>query len=281
MGVCTKAFVVSTGRCGTTLLGIALNEAAGTLALNEGQVRGADLRGGQVLRALTLENYAAYAEPGRAADILRERRAGAVEELAAGRGLTHFVEIAYYLCPFTAALAEVFPDARLLFLHRDGRDFVRSVYVGENPDPMPVGYLDPRPLSPVERFVAMGRLRPRPGSPEEAGWADLLPFEKNVWLWAETNGLVLDQLAAWPAERVLALPMRELLTPDGLLEAAAFLGPALDPGRVRELLGERINTRSLRLVPDWRQWDDALKARFKRLGQDMLERLGYAGDAGW
>jgi hypothetical protein len=146
---------------------------------------------------------------------------------------------------------------------------------------MPVGYLDPRPLSPVERFVAMGRLRPRPGSPEEAGWADLLPFEKNVWLWAETNGLVLDQLAAWPAERVLALPMRELLTPDGLLEAAAFLGPALDPGRVPGASGRTDQhpqpAPGAGLAAVGRRAQGALQAP----GQDMLERLGYAGDAGW
>lgn len=281
MSACSKSFVVSTGRCGTTLLGIALNGVPGVLALNEGQLRGADLQGEQVLRALTLENYAAYAAPGQAADILREKRAGSVEEIIGSRGLRHFVEIAYYLCPFVAALAQVFPDSRLLFLHRDGRDFVRSVYVGENPDPMPVGYLDPRPLSPTERFVGMGRLRPRPGSAWELDWAGLSPFEKNVWLWTETNALVLDQLAAWPGDRVLVRSMRELLTPDGLTQAAAFLGPELDPARARGLLATRINTRSLRILPEWRAWDEPLKQGFKRIGQEMLERLGYAGDAAW
>ena len=49
MSDCRYGFVISTGRCGTTLLGNLLNRSGGVLALNEGQIRREDLSAVQIV----------------------------------------------------------------------------------------------------------------------------------------------------------------------------------------------------------------------------------------
>ncbi|NDV20635.1 hypothetical protein GO013_14585 [Pseudodesulfovibrio sp. JC047] len=281
MNRCAPTFVVSTGRCATTLLGLFLNADDSSLALNEGQLRDVHSQGPQILPALTLENRLAYEQPALAADILREKRLPQIRELIEQKALTHFVEIAYYYSPFVAALRTIFPESKLLFIHRDGRDFVRSAYVDEVPDPMPVGYLDPRPLHPVERYVAMGRLAPTPEAPDAARWEHFSPFEKNVWLWAETNRIIRDGLTTWPSDAVLTMPMHRMVTPEGLVEIADFLDMDRSLSQASTLLETKVNARKSRVLPHWTQWDETLRTQFKALGQDMLQTLGYATDAPW
>nr|WP_321513221.1 sulfotransferase [uncultured Pseudodesulfovibrio sp.] len=281
MNTCAPTFVVSTGRCATTLLGLLLGEADTTLVLNEGQIRDALCQGPQVLKALTLENRIAYEEPDLAVDILREKRQPQIAQLAKERGLTHYVEIAYYLCPFVAALQEVFPDSKIVYVHRDGRDFVRSAYVNEVPDPMPVGYTDPRPLDATEKFVAMGRLAPLPGSLQAAQWDTYTPFEKNVWLWMETNRIIMEGLRSWPEASVMTIAMKNMLTPEGLMDVANFMNIHTPLQRTEALLKRKINSRNSRILTHWSTWDTEHRDAFKRLGQGMLQTLGYEANENW
>lgn len=281
MSACEYTFVVSTGRCATTLLGLLLGEADKVLVLNEGQVRNAQCQGPQVLKALTLENRIAYEAPEQAPAILKEKRLPQIRELAREQGLSRYVEIAYYLAPFVAALNEVFPDSRIVYIHRDGRDFVRSVYVDESPDPMPVGFLDSRRLTPTEKFVGMGRLAPLPDSPHGKKWDRYSPFEKNVWLWTETNRIIQEGLSAWPESSVKVVPMRDMLTPEGLVDVADFLNIPVAPERARTLLEHKVNARSSRILSHWSDWDDAHRDSFKRIGQEMLQALEYETGSNW
>lgn len=281
MSSCAPMFVVSTGRCATTLLGLFLAEADSSLVLNEGQMRDAKCQGPQVLKALTLENRLAYEQPDRAAAILEEKRLPHIKALIDELALDHYVEIAYYFSPFVSALRDVFPEAKIAYVHRDGRDFVRSVYVDESPDPMPVGYPDPRQLSPTERYVAMGRLAPLPGSFHAKLWDSYSPFEKNVWLWAETNRLILEGIKAWPSALVKHISMNDMLTPKGLRSMADFLQMDVPLQKADEILRRKVNFRKNRKLDHWSKWDDKHKDDFRRLGQDMLQTLGYEIDETW
>ncbi len=276
------AFVVSTGRCGTTLLGILLNMANNVLALNEGQIRGEDLQGEQCLKAMTLQNLQAYKNPSTAEAILKQARFEQIPLLLKKKQKTYYIEIAYYLAPFTAALWKVFPNSKLVFLYRDGRDFVQSVYTNQVPDPMPVGYINDRELTAVERFVAMGRLRPLERSVFFKQWSLMSPFQKNAWLWNETNRIILKQMKFWPKELVFSIKMERLLQPEALHNLLQFLEiDDIEYGVIKRLLKQKINKREGKILPHWGQWNNDLKDDFKRIGQDMLETLGYENDVNW
>ncbi|MGE4552252.1 MAG: sulfotransferase [Desulfovibrionaceae bacterium] len=276
------AFVLSTGRCGTTSLGILLRNSSSVLALNEGQLRGADLGGEQVLKALTLQNLQAYLAPKNATSLLAEARGQQIQDALKRFKKSYFIEIAYYLAPFTAALHSLYPDAKFLYLHRDGRSFVRSVYTDLAPDPMPVGYVDDRPLSMQERFVALGRLRPRQDSELHHSWEHLPPFERNAWLWAETNRLILDNLQAVPEAQQLSVPMQALFSLDSLGSILNFFDiNDINERVVAEATTRRINARPKTILPPWQEWPEEFKARFKTYGQAMLERLGYVTNDLW
>ena len=190
-------FGVGPGRCGTLALVNLLSCSQSTLALHEGFTCKPFVltRTERMLFPLTLENVQCYWQPELATSILKEKRTKQYSLLFDQYEKTTIAEIAYYLSPFTAALAKEFPGAKLIFLTRNGADFVRSVYTDENPDPMPVGYVDRDALSPVEKFVEAGRLKMRDIDNATIIWHRYSAFQRNAWLWAETNRIVLDAKA--------------------------------------------------------------------------------------
>jgi hypothetical protein len=271
-------FGTGTGRCGTMTLANLLNEEAKTVCLHEGKFRHGETAGEQWLPFLTLQNLHGYFHPERNVDVLHQTR-GEVEARRTAAGLDRLGDIAYNYAPFVGQLPQVFPTSRLFVMVRDGRDFVRSVYTSEVPDPTPVGWPDAdRKLDKVERYIALGRLRPRPGDPLAKTWDKLPPVGKNAWLWAETNRLILDGLAAWPTDQVRVLRFETFFAdPLGNYDQLrAFLGidrplPASVPG----LLEKRINARRQTILPHWREWDAAATALFEQYAGAMMRRLGY------
>lgn len=282
MGHKQYAFVFSTGRCGTTSLGILLQYAKDVLALNEGQYRDEFLGGEQVLKAMTLQNLQAYKEPGKAQELFNQARTQLIPDVMKQFGKSYFIELSYFLAPFVQAVQSAYPGVRMLYIHRDGRDFVRSAYTSEVPDPAPVGYVDERPLHPVERFVSMGRLLPSEGTEDFRRWPDMTTFEKNVWLWAETNRIILTGFVGKRDNFTHQISMEHLFTSEGMEEVFDFLKVKNVPRQaVDDALNRKINTRKRFLLPPWSEWDPDLKRSFKTIGQDMLHRLGYAENADW
>lgn len=276
----TIFFGTGTGRCGTMLLANLLNSEPRTVALHEGKFRHEEESGEQILPFLTLQNFHAYCHPDTAKDILQKTRAKPVSLAAADPDCDVFGDIAYNYAPFVRALPEVFPEARLLFIHRDGRDFVRSVCTTELPDPTPVGWLDDdRPQTRIERYIALGRLRPSPGDPLKADWPDMTPLEKNAWLWAETNRLILEGLEAWAPEAVMTVRFEDLVAdlPAQYAMIKRFLGlPAAHGTDFGRLTSRRINPRKQHALPLWQDWDEELARRFWDKAGDMMRALGYA-----
>lgn len=276
-------FGVGAGRCGTMSLANWLSSEPGVQCLHEGKERRLTEPGEQWLPFLTLQNYAAYKAPETAVDLLRQTRGG-MPELAAERGLAHLGDVAYNYAPFVHALPTLFPAARLVVLVRDGRDFVRSVVTDETPDPTPVGWLDDdREMDRVERFIALGRLRPVPGSDEARTWPEWSLVEKNAWLWAETYRVILDGMSQWPEDQVKLVRFEDLMAdiPGVYAEIRAFLGidGPIGPDTER-LLTTRINERRRRVLPPPSEWSDEIRADFDRRADAMMRRLGYRSDRG-
>jgi len=272
-------FGVGSGRCGTMMLSNLLNAEPGVTALHEGKVRAGELAGDQQLPFLTLQNKHAYHHPAQAYGIM-ERTRSAMAPLRLERGDRLFGDIAYNYAPFVKALAEFFPGAKLIFLHRDGRDFVRSCYTAESPDPAPIGWSDPtRQLSELERYIALGRLCPCDDDALFDDWEELHPIEKNAWLWSETNRLILDGLTVWPKNDVLEVRFEDFRNRLGeeYARLRAFLGlEGPMPKPVERIFVQKINAPRSHVLPPWPDWDHEISSMFWRHAGPMMEQLGYA-----
>ncbi len=259
-----------------------LNAEQGVLALHEGKIRDSEESKEQHLPFLTLENFQAYSKPESAEDIFRSKRAD-VLGVAASLGVQAIGDIAYNNSPFVGVIPKVFPNARLIVLTRDGRDFVRSVYTSDRPDPTPVGWLDEdTELTDLERYIAFGRLRPLPADPLHERWSGLTPIQKNAWLWAETYQLIYNELATWDKEQLLIVRAEDLFgDPTGVYARIRdFLGFNWSQGpEVESLLSRTINKRSgsnSYILPHYSEWDGDLKAQFDEFAGTTMQLLGYA-----
>ncbi len=271
-------FGASAGRSGTMTLANLLNAEDRVVCLHEGKIRRLEESGEQWLPFLTLQNLEAYRHPDRAVEIFRRMRSKIVA-LAEEHDLVALGDIAYNNSPFVGAIPEVFPQARLMVLIRDGRDFVRSAYTGDQEDPTPVGWPKDRPLSKLEQYIALGRLRPAGSSAEDSPWHRLTPLEKNAWLWAETNRIIFDNLSRWPEDRVLVLRLEDFVA-DPLATYAQvrrFLRlPGPMPEAAPRLIEKKINHRSHYVLPPWKEWSPEMTSAFWDQAGEMMQRLGYA-----
>ena len=194
--------VASTGRTGTTYLASALNGFDDVCACHEGYV-GSDKTLDPLLPLINLENAQSYALPSAAARVVAAKRG--TEVLAAAmvdRRSSHLIDVAYYNATLATALLDHHRGCRLIGIIRRCESFVRSATTLEGEDPLPVGWPDPdKPMTDREKFIAMGRIRPRRGSQAKAEWADWSAIRRNIWLWHETNLLLIDAREQFP-ERV-------------------------------------------------------------------------------
>lgn len=271
-------FIVGTGRCGTVTLANVLNASSKCVAMHEGEIRSGMTPKERVLPHMCLQNVAAYLYPAQAVELLTAFRSA---QIARQRELPHLIDIAYYYAPFVAAIREVFPLSRLVIVVRDGRDVVRSLYTAEVPDPMPAGYVDERPFTPRERFGHAGRLRPHEDAPEGRAWDSYSPFQKNCWLWAETNRIILDGAADWEHDRVRLVRFEDLvkgyMSWKPLLE---FLDiDDIGAETVEAILARKLNCRKKTVLPHPGAWSDALLSQFKTIAGFMMRRLDYFAHA--
>ena len=172
--------------------------------------------------------------------------------------------------PFLQAL---FPDARILFLTRDGRANVYSLLEGwRQPHTFP-GYRTPLPVT------APGQLRGRWAFTLIPGWRTLLdrPLEEIcARQWADCNAAVLDYAASADALPFLTVSYEELVgRPDASLSRiAAFLG--LQPEEI-PAFGRpwpQVNTVSRPVADKWRREADLI-ARVEEILAPVMARLGY------
>jgi hypothetical protein len=201
---------------------------------------------------VNLDNHASYKSAEKAAQVVATKRSTEVVARACaaastpGRTVDTILDVAYYNAIIGDAVLSLHPGSRMVGIVRDCASFVRSVTWLEGEDPMPVGWPEPtKPLSPRERFISMGRVRPASG-PEVDEWSGWGPIERNIWLWKATNHRLLDARDTFP-DRVT------------MLDFAAL--PA-DPGAFLEQIVEALHLDVS--PPEGRSWGDLADAASDR-----------------
>ena len=220
--------IASTGRTATTFLARALDALDGVAACHEGY-RAADKDAEPLLPLINLENRQAFHSADKARDIVAAKRSDAVLSALDIQADT-LLDVAYYNPVISRALLEAHDDLKLVAIIRELEPFVRSSTAMEGEDTLPVGWPDPaKPLTPRERFIEMGRIKPAKGSADADQWDGWSAIQRNIWLWRETNALLLNAAKYFP-DRVLVLPFEDLSADpvDFVMCIAEYLGITSD-----------------------------------------------------
>lgn len=258
----------------------ALNAEIGCMCLHEGKIRKLEESGEQILPFLTLQNRRAYEYPQEALGLLKAARAAMIE-IALARGLTHFGDIAYNYAPFSASIDALFPDAKIVYQCRDCLGFLISSTATTTEDSTPVGWPPTgKTLSKIERFIALGRLQPRAGSWAAEQWRGWSHIAKNIWLWSETNRLILDAIDTLGDERVYRMKF-ERFQFDPLAEYKAVRQFLNLPGTISPVAAYRLTNRPINYRKDANrqmtrtQLGPTEQAIWLEYAEPVRQRLGY------
>lgn len=267
------AFVASTGRTATTSIAATLASLPGVTAFHEGRDLGDPPSPG--LPLINLQNGPAWHDEALADRTVVERRDWATLRSAAG-DVELVVDVAFYNAPLLGALARRHPTAPLLVVFRRCESFVRSATIVAGEDLQPAGWPDPaKVLTDRERFIELGRLRPRPHSAAAAAWPAWSGIQRNIWLWHTVNSRLSTMVQALPQavpllfERLVAEPVDFWST---CLAALRIDGP----GSVAWCVGRSsvgVNARREYQVGPVGTWSPAERRLYERLALPLEEQI--------
>ncbi|MBM4265053.1 MAG: sulfotransferase [Deltaproteobacteria bacterium] len=234
-------FVLSTGRAGSRTIATALNQIPGTVCLHHPKPE------------LVAEATAFFCGTEPRAEIekvLRETRKSTLDGKVYGEvNLQHTL-----LFPI---LRDVFPEAKYIWLIRDGRDSVASMYYR--------GWYDevyPR-QGPEWR---KGRLHgDRTGDYTHEQWAAMSRFEKCCWCWLKYNQVIEDQLSR------LEPSMWAKVRLDRLTSSLPRLQKFLELPELGKVQVEQLNT-ARQPVSYWERWTPRQRASFEKICGAAMDR---------
>lgn len=241
-------FIVTTGRSGSTSIARTLDRVSGLHAVHEPAPELTLEAAGYTWGTVTREEIEA---------LLQETR----QPEANGEVYCESNQNLSFLIPL---LAEIYPEARFIWLIRNGMDVVASAYQkqwytghSENHD----RYED---CTPLEKAWVDGRARAdRAGLMSESDWEKLPRFDKCCWYWGHVNHLIGKELSALSPGRHYTLRLEE--ADDRLPELIHWMG--FDPQPVASLSMDNLARRTSH---HWTAWSEVEHQAFtKWCGAEM------------
>ena len=246
-------FVLSTGRTGTNTLAALLGLVDNVFAYHEPK---------PLLYGLSNLSYR-YSDI-RSREILKESFLIARSDilnysLNCGRGYVETSPQVTFLAP---VILELIPGVRFIHLVRDPRDVVRSGmrrhwYAG----------------NPYDKT----RIRPTEDSEADRLWNNYSPFQKNLWLWTETNRWILD-FTGGLADRVILVHSENVFNADDSVmeQLYDFVGASLpSKRRIKRILAKRLNAQKEGTFPKYSDWPDTMHHEAFAVAGEIAARLGY------
>jgi sulfotransferase family protein len=256
-------FVVSSGRSGTAMLHKALSAADDVEMHHEYMVHH--------VQPLAVRRYHGLADAAEARRVLTATHAAAIRYSDAA----HWGDSSNKLSWLIEDLAALLPEAKFVHLVRDGRKVAGSYF-----NKLSAECYDDRSVQVFQAFLDDPARVPAP-PPEKKYWWPLGgdpnfdQFARIAWHWAEINRVILDQLAALPAERHLFVRLEDLLVSPALVRALfAFLGLAYRD-RHFQVFARPHNVNR----PEDRPLSDVQRTSFDAVAAAMMQRLGYTDRA--
>ncbi len=247
-------FVLSTGRVGSKTLAEISRLASSVLAFHEPE---------PILFGLS---KAAYLTPkDQCVDVVAEALLAARAEYfdicrTLGKG---YVETSPQLTFLAPAILRLLPNAKFVHLVRHPASVVRSG--------MRRGWYAGHPAD-------SSRIAPRKDAEHAAHWEQLDPFNKNLWLWAETNRWISDFLESVSDAQKMRIVSEKLFQAEpsqieGLFE---FLEDRQPPKKkIERILAKRSNAQVSGSFPRFENWDASMKGELRQYCGDIAAGFGY------
>ena len=168
-----------------------------------------------------------------------------------------YIESSWFISAILPELVQLYPDAKIIHLVRDGRDFVRSGmnrfwFSGKKSDLKRVGIWT----------------RDKWGPPASCKTR----FQKICWLWAEQQRVMQAGLKRIPSKNNFGVVRFEDLIVNGLDE---FINKLDINGKTGVTMQALNKTKKNFLIPHWREWDPKMAAEAKRHMGAELELFRY------
>lgn len=180
--------------------------------------------------------------------------------LTCGRGYIETSPQVTFLAPM---ILDALPNARFIHLIRDPREVIRSG--------MRRKWFDGHPYDKT-------RITPKLGSSEFKKWIQYTPFQKNIWLWAETNMWIADFLQQIPDSQKFFLRSEDLfsLNANEVKRLFDFIGAPVPPkNKLRSILSRKLNAQTSGAFPSTTEWTQEAQEDLRNIAAAALEKFGY------
>ena len=251
-------FVLSTGRAGTKTIAELLGLSKQVFAYHEPR---------PLLYGLSRLSHQQYDGP-LVAKVLQEAFLAARRDLldfslVSGKGYVETSPQVTFLAP---AIAAAIPGALFIHLTRNPRDVVRSA--------MRRKWYE---CNPNDQY----RISPQTGTEDSNKWESYNAFQKNVWLWRETNRWIAQFCKQLPARSSLLIRAENIFDGDQetLTQVFTFLRLSMPPkNRIQTLLQKRLNAQSKGEFPRPSEWPEVWNQDLRSIAGETAENLGYGLD---
>ncbi|MEL7498526.1 MAG: sulfotransferase [Planctomycetota bacterium] len=109
-------------------------------------------------------------------------------------------------------------------------------------------------------------------------WDDMDAFEKNLWLWAETNHWITAYMSELNEEDGILIKSEQLFANDAETIQRFFQfidAPVPAEGKIQRILGQNLNQQKTGTFPSIDDWTAAQKQLLHRYAGDLMEQYGY------
>ncbi len=251
-------FALSTGRTGTQTLAHLFNLVSGVYASHEPEPHLYGLSkiayeqlpndGSKGMRSLLCEAF------------LTARRKRFADTALTGR---RYVETSPQVTFLAPLIVEALPRVKFVHIVRDPRSVVRSAmrrrwYQGNKFD--------------------CWRIVPGNDSKDAESWQQESPFERNIWLWSETNRWIGDFLSQLPADQKLTVKSEQLFANDRETLSSLFAlidSDSPDPRKIRRILAKHYNQETSGKFSDIGSWTPEMRATLGKIAGPIASRYGY------
>lgn len=173
-----------------------------------------------------------------------------------------YVETSARLTFFAPALADLLPNAKFLFVHRDPAGIIRSG--------MKRGWY-------VDHPADYARVRPVQGEAFFERWEKMRPFEKICWYWSVYNEFALDFCRNVNSSRILTIQSSNLFGGTAVSKIFDFLGARQPAGEdIERVLERKLNAQQAGTFPPAEEWGASRLETLQSIAGDTMDRLGYS-----
>jgi len=247
-------FVLSTGRVGSMTLAALLKYAGNVFSFHEPKpiLYPASKAAYQSMQDINMDTWAKI--------FVSLRGEQLDNSLKLGKGYVETSPQATFLAP---VIAKVVKNVKFIHLVRHPTEVIRSG--------MRRGWYSGHPADG-------SRVTPLPDSSFYGQWEKMTKFQKNAWLWAETNSWIMKFLETIPDSKKLTLDSKDLYSGQlpALMSLFDFCSSVIPSSRQREsVLSLKMNHQKNGYFPMPGEWSTEEFRQLWLLTGDVASRLGY------